>query len=318
MSKALLLILFFTAIVLSAVYFLNSDINPNVISYDHTIVNVIQDNGGIKGEFTAPNNYLGLLTLRFDNKDIIEKKSVFRIKEKQNVDWYHTSNIDTIQYNIKPLYTFGLPVIKDSKNKTYQFEVRILDYVPGDPTPELSKQMPIITSQYIFPWKVLFSDKDVLFDFLLQKISYQLQNAYSPWVILAYFLPLAVYLFYVSFFRKKYSFAIHIEPITLIALLGIVIDMFVLRNHYNVLALLLSTVWIGGIFFHKMKPQTSILLALLLLIWTPFFLVAHMEWVAEKVANWMFIFTSIGFLQYLFETFRMAPDRHPREDGDPV
>ena len=73
MSKALLLILFFTAIVLSAVYFLNSDINPNVISYDHTIVNVIQDNGGIKGEFTAPNNYLGLLTLRFDNKDIIEK-----------------------------------------------------------------------------------------------------------------------------------------------------------------------------------------------------------------------------------------------------
>ena len=67
-----------------------------------------------------------------------------------------------------------------------------------------------------------------------------------------------------------------------------------------------------------MKPQTSILLALLLLIWTPFFLVAHMEWVAEKVANWMFIFTSIGFLQYLFETFRMAPDRHPREDGDPV
>ena len=179
------------------------------------------------------------------------KKSVFRIKEKQNVDWYHTSNIDTIQYNIKPLYTFGLPVIKDSKNKTYQFEVRILDYVPGDPTPELSKQMPIITSQYIFPWKVLFSDKDVLFDFLLQKISYQLQNAYSPWVILAYFLPLAVYLFYVSFFRKKYSFAIHIEPITLIALLGIVIDMFVLRNHYNVLALLLSTVWIGGIFSIK-------------------------------------------------------------------
>lgn len=299
MSKALPFILFLTAIVLSAIYFLNSDINPNVISYGPPVANIVQSNEGVRGEFMASDNYLGLLTLRFDNKEIIEKKSTFRIKEKQNLDWYHTSNIDTVQYNIKPLYTFGLPVVVDSKNRTYQFEVSIHDYVPGDPSLELSKRMPIITSQYIFPWKVLFSDKDVLFKFLLQKISYQLQGPYALWVFLAYFLPLIGYLLYISVLHKYISITLPVKPFLLITLLGVGFDMFVLRNNYNIFALILGSMWILGIFFHKVKPQTSVITALILLIWCPFFLVAHMEWVAEKAANWMFIFSTIGVVQYL-------------------
>lgn len=299
MPKVISLILFISALALSAVYFLNSDINPNVISYDHLVENVVHTSGGVRGEFTARNNYLGLLTIQFDNKDIIEKKSVFRIKEKNSAEWYHASNIDTIQYNIKPLYTFGLPVITDSKNKTYQFEVSILDYVPGEPSLELSNQVPIITSRYLFPWKVLFSDKDIMFEFLLQKISYQLQSSYAPWVFLAYFLPSIGYILYITILYKYFSITFHVKPFLLIILLGVGIDVFVLRNNYNLLALALGLMWILLIFFHKVKPQTSILIALILLIWCPFFLVAHMEWVAEKVANWVFIFISIGFVQYL-------------------
>lgn len=318
MSKTLPFVLFLVAIFLSCIYFLNSDINPNVISHDHPLNNVVLSNGGVRGEFTASSNYLGLLTLRFDNKDIIEKKSIFRIKEKQSNNWYHSSNIDTIQYNIKPLYSFGLPIIIDSKNRTYQFEVTILDYIPGEPSLELSKQMPIITSQYVIPGKVLVTDKEVLINFLKQKISYQFKNSYSPWVFFAYFLPLIGYLSYVIFLYKYYPVTVNIKPIMLIALLGISFDVFILRNNYNMIALLLSLIWICGIIVHRIKPQTSILLALALAVWCPFFLVAHMERVGEKAANWIFIFTSIGFLQYMFKTFRMVSDRHPREDGDPV
>lgn len=302
MSKALPLILFLTAIILSCIYFLNSDINPNVISYGPAVINIAQSNRGVRGEFIASDNYLGLLTLRFDNKEIIEKRSVFRIKEKNNADWYHTSNINTIQYNIKPLYTFGLPVIKDSKNKTYQFEVSILDYVPGEPSLELSKQAPFITSHYIFPWKVLFSDKDILFSFLKQKISYQLQSPNTPWVFFAYFLPLIGYILYIGILHKNIPISLFTKPLLLIVFLGVGFDMFVLRNNYNILALILGFIWVFGIFTHKVKPQTSILIALIILIWCPFFLVAHMEWVAEKSANWMFIFTSIGFVQYFLHT----------------
>ena len=82
MSKAVPLALFLTAIILSIVYFLNSDINPNIISYDHSVANVVQSNGGVRGEFTASNNYLGLLTVRFDNKDIIEKNQYSESKKK--------------------------------------------------------------------------------------------------------------------------------------------------------------------------------------------------------------------------------------------
>jgi len=301
MSKAYPFIFFLAAMLLSCIYFLNSDINPNVVSYNPPVANIVQGNGGLRGEFTAFSNYLGLLTLRFDNKDIIEKKSVFKIKEKNSNNWYHTSIIDTIQYNIKPLYTFGLPVIADSKNKTYQFEVTILDYISGEPTLELSKQLPIITPRYVFPWKVLLKDKHALLNFLNQKISYQLQTPYAIGVFFAYFLPLIGYLLYKSIFHKYFSVTLNVRSIMLIALLGIGFDMFILRNNYNLLALIFSLIWIGGIIFYKLKPQTSILIALLLLVWCPFFLMAHMEWVGEKAANWMFIFTTIGFFQYLFK-----------------
>ncbi len=297
MKKTVISILLFAlGIFLSCIYFLNSDINPNIISYNHPVDSVIQDRGGIRGEFTARNNYLGLLTVRFDNEEIIEKKSMFRIKEKSSNTWYHTSSIEAIQYNIKPLYTFGLPSIVDSKNKTYEFEISLTNYVPGDPDLTLSTRQPIITSHYLIPWKILIKDTYILFDFLKQKISYQLQSPYAPWVFFAYCLPLIGYLLY------KSPIAINMKPITAIALIGIGFDVFMLKNNYDILALILSLVWIGGILIQKVKPQTSILIALVLTIWCPFFLIARMEWVAEKAANWMFILTTIGFFQYCFKS----------------
>ena len=182
----------------------------------------------------------------------------------------------------------------------------------------MSKEEPIITSHYAFPGKILLKNKVLLIDFVFQKIAYQFKNPYSPWVFFAYFLPLMGYLLCKSIFHKYFSATFNVRPIMLMALLGIGFDMFILRNNYNLLALILGLIWVFGIFYHKIKPQTSILIALTLLIWCPFFLIAHMEWVAEKMANWVFIFTSIGFAQFMFETFRMVPDRHPREDGDPV
>lgn len=299
MKKILIsLLLFVLSLSLSFIYFLNSDINPNIISYDHPVKNIIQNNGGLKGEFTAQNNYLGLLTIRFDNKDIIEKNSVFKIKEKISNTWYHISNIDAVQYNIKPLYTFGLPTITDSKNKTYQFEIVLSDYVSGDPNLMLSAHKPIVTSQYVYPWKVFLKDRHALLGFVQRKISYQLHSPFAPWVFFAYSLPLIGYLIYAFMLHKYIPLSISLKPIALIALLGISIDVFVLQNNYDILALILSLIWILGIFFHKVRPQTSILMALILLIWCPFFLIAHMEWVAEKSANWVFIFATIGFFQY--------------------
>jgi len=300
----IILFLFIFGIGLSCIYFLNSDINPNIISYNHSVNNIVQDKGGIRGEFIAANNYLGVLTLRFDNKDVVEKKSDFKIKEKQSSTWYHTSSIDAVSFSMKPLYTFGLPTITDSKNKMYQFEILLPEFVPGDPALILSNQQPILSSQYVIPWKVLLKNQHLLFDFLKQKISYQLQSQYAPWVFLAYFLPLIGYLLYIRIFYKYISYTFIIKPITLIALLGMSIDIFILRNNYTIVAFIFSFIWINGIFFHKIKPQTSILAALFLLIWCPFFLIAHMEWVAEKAANWMFILTVIGFIQYFLISMR--------------
>lgn len=296
------LFLFILAVGLSIVYFLNSDINPNIISYNHSVGSVIQDGGGIRGEFTAPSNYLGLLTVRFDNKDIIETKSTFRIKEKGSDTWYHSSSIDAVQYNIKPLYTFGLPMIADSKDKLYEFEVMLPDYVRGEPSLSLSTISPVITSQYAFPGKILIKNRGVLIDFIKQKLSYQIQSPYAPSIFFAYSLPLIGFVVHSLFLVKKYPISLRLNPISVLALLGIGLDIVVLKNNYSLLALILSLVWMAGIYRYKIKPETSVLAALVFLIWCPFLLVAHMEWVAEKSANWMFILITIGFFQYCFKS----------------
>ncbi len=295
------LFLFILGLGLSCIYFFNSDVNPNVISHDHQIRNLTQDNKGIRGEFRSADNYLGILTIRFDNKEIIEKKSVFRIKEKSKKNWYHISRIDAVQYNIEPVYSFGFPIIVGSKNKTYQFEVTLPDYVSGSPYLTLSTHEPIITSRYIYPWKAFLSNQAVFFNFLKHKIYYQLQNTYSPLVLFSYMIPLIEYMLYIFILHKYIPITINAGFITLMAFFGICIDIFILRNNYYLFILMSSLLWIGGIFFYRMRPQISIVASIILLVWCPFFLSAHMEWVVEKSANWVYILATIGFLQYFFQ-----------------
>src|SRR3989338_165248 len=121
----------FSGVILSFVYFFNSDINPNVISINHSVTSV-QDKGGVvSGTFTAQENYLGVVTVRFDKKEQLSGDSIFRIKNVLDDDWYHTATISAEQYYTLPFYSFGFPVIEKSKNQTYQFQIKLLSVDRG-------------------------------------------------------------------------------------------------------------------------------------------------------------------------------------------
>ena len=84
----------------------------------------------IQGEFIAKDNHLGILYLRFNDFEMDEDRFDdlinFKIKEKNQKDWYYTNNYKIGLINKLSLFPFGFPVIGDSQNHTYVFEIQPL------------------------------------------------------------------------------------------------------------------------------------------------------------------------------------------------
>ena len=98
---------------------------------------------------------------------------------------------------------------------------------------------------------------------------------------------------------KEYIF----NQITILVLviLGILIDIFVLKFTSDLLILILTALWILSVYHFKFKGRTSIGLALGFLILCPFLLIFKKELIAEKAAIWAYMFLVVGAVQMFIE-----------------
>ena len=145
------LILLLAAVFLSVIFFFNSDLNPNVLSHNESGQKIIKTNNSISGKFKASDNYLGIISVRF-NKENLSGNSIFQIKNVLEEDWYHTATISAVQYNTLPFYSFGFPIIEKSKNQIYQFQIKLFS---GNRGLSLSKQAPVLVTNYAYPKEIL-------------------------------------------------------------------------------------------------------------------------------------------------------------------
>jgi len=306
-----MLILLSTSILLSIIYFFNSDINTNVLSFNHSTNSIQNNNGVITGKFTAQENYLGIITVWFDNKLIPSDYSVFKIKNVLEKDWYYKTIVPISQYNISPQHPFGIPIIEKSNNQTYQFEVKLLENTKNTPGLALSNKFPVLISHYVFPKNVLLKNNELLSEFMLKKILYH-SNDDSFWkVLIVYNVPLILYLIYLLFKRKIRSFDIFkqvirklsfvLNPYLLFVFLCIGIDIFVVKKYTDTTTSILTFLWIIGIFAYRLESRYSFGFALIFLIFCPFLLSADMTWVPEKSATWAYMFLVVGTIQAVFE-----------------
>lgn len=303
------LILFGLSIILSVIFFLNNDLNPNILLHNESTKALSQKNNVISGKFRSFDNYLGIINLRFDQKKLIQEDSIFRIKEISEKNWYYTNFVSARQYSNHPLYSFGFPVIKMSKDKIYQFEIKLIS---GKQGLFLSRQEPVLTSIYVYPREVLLGDFLKLSNFITNKINYYIGVNDSWKVIFIYSLPLFFYFFYFvvlhRFVSNTNKFLIKqliknfYSPVKLIILTAIFIDIFVLKEHLDTNVLFLSIAWIITLAIYRMDGKYSFLLALLFLFFCPFLMIASMNWVAEKSAIWAYIMLTIGTLQSVIES----------------
>ncbi len=296
--------LFMLGISLSLIYFLNSDFNLNILSSNEKIRNIRIKHNLMTGEFTSSNNYLGILVIRFINTSPSYGQITVRIKENHQ-DWYHTATIEELQYNGISEYEFGIPVITDSKGRTYQFEIK---------SPSLYSIEPVMISKYVYPRKLLFSNAVILIDFVIKKELYFIKDFSSLPVFIVYELPLIGYILFLLFFRhlipKKTEnhladlFKPIFKPLTIIAILGMLVNVFIIRQYSGIIDVILICFWIFGIITYKLEPRHSFLIALMFLIFCPFLLSANMIWVAEKSAILLTKLLVVGIIHTIYSKFK--------------
>ncbi|MEI6774568.1 MAG: hypothetical protein WCL18_07470 [bacterium] len=309
-------------LILSILYYFNSDINPTVLSFNHSSKDIHGSASSIKGRFTAQENYLGIVTVQLNDEKQFSGDSVFRIKNILDSDWTHIATVAASQYATLPLYPFGLPIIRNSKNQTYEFEVNILNTNSAIPRSMLGKSYPLLISQYAFPKEVLISNKMLLAEFIYKKILYNLADSDKRGVFIVYSLPIFFYLFFLLFEKKINSLELVMKmrsklkfllnPYIFMVFLGIFIDIFIIKKSSDSTISLFSFLWILGVAAYKLESRYSFGMALIFLTFCPFLLSANMDWIAEKSGIWAYMFLVVGTFQALVE---LKAESSPRLRG---
>ena len=310
------------AIVLSLVYIFNSNIAPNIFSYRHN-TNSVQNMGEvIKGEFTAQENYLGILSVRFENGMSLKGDSVFRIKNILDTYWSYEATISASQFNTLPFYDFGMPIIAKSKNQTYKFEIRLPASKTNSQHFMLSNKYPVLISQYQFPKNILLNNKSIFIEFIIKKLSYYIYGETAWKVFAVYSIPFFLYLLYLTIEQTifiqdllpkiKHLISFLINPYMCVIFLGIFIDIFIIRKYTDSTTILFTILWMLGATAYALESRISFGVALIFLIFCPFLLSANMDWVAEKSAVWSYMFLAVGTFQAMIE---LKAEQSPKLNG---
>lgn len=157
----------------------------------------------IGGSFTARTDNLGIIAVPFDtNNKSVNDRIIFRIKQSETTDWYFqaTYNTNQIQNNIP--FPFGFPIIRNSKNITYTFEIESLNGTPDDSL-SLSQASPYFITKYKFTKSELAENPNVLVRFIIAKQEMLTFKEIMSILMFSLFSPIILYLVFKLF---KYTF----------------------------------------------------------------------------------------------------------------
>lgn len=151
----------------------------------------------ITAKLISSENNLGIVLVKFSQlSPIVTDRVVFRIKEYGDEKWHYENAYNANQFHSSNYFTFGFPMIEDSKNKAYVFEVESLSGT-GKNGIGLSSEKP----QVAFAHKL--TKKDLLNISILTKKLIYIKDSVNIWQnlqILAYAL---FFYFFIYFVRKE-------------------------------------------------------------------------------------------------------------------
>jgi hypothetical protein len=250
------------------------------------------------GEFTARDNNLGIVAVRFNtffriNDDVVR----FRIKDKGDKSWDYENDYTTPQFQPNQLFTFGFPIIPDSSGKTYEFEIESLQGERENAV-ALSTITPVYVTKYQYAKELILSDRDYATTFLYKKTLNSVTNADFLLASFAYALPLLVYLIWLLFFNKYLYNKYRLVFVPIILMLAVAV-MDATRNDSIVLGLTL--LWGFTALAYRLQSTISLSLALILVMLSPVLLYLSLDDFSKNIAMWGYLLLVVGVAQAIWE-----------------
>lgn len=249
----------------------------------------------VSAEFKAKEDNLGIIAVRFNTFGRINGDYLtFRVKEKEKEGWYYETRYRVDQFQPNDFFTFGFPVVNNSKEKNFLFELQSFQGSPGDAI-ALSTMEPILKTKYQFSKAQLIENKKTLLTYSFKKIYYSFADSKFFIFSLSYLLP---FIFYISFVVLKKKTLFSLLSIALVTFLGI----FTVLSSLTTLFLL--ALWIFLIILNKMNSSISFFLAFVFLLIVPLMLLTGNKLGADNLAIWTYYFLVIGTCQTIYELTR--------------
>jgi len=191
---------------------ISSNFGLRTLTMDYTTKNFIDfneqeitANRKISAFFLAKENYLGMVLIRFNTFQRINSDTLlFKLKENNKKTWYYQNYYKVDQFQPGQLFTFGFPIINNSKGKNYQIEIQSMHGKKGDAV-AIYPAFPVMTVKYQFPKKQIISNPAELIYLFYKKFISSFFDLVFVMSSLVYLLPLIFYHLSRLFFRKTSS-----------------------------------------------------------------------------------------------------------------
>lgn len=206
--KWIILPIFFVSLWLFFSLFFSSDASFTVLQTSHVESNQnhffnrrLLKGQIVSGTFTAKENYLGIVSVKFTKTRTVEYLDedilIFRLKEQGNSSWIYENTYRSGLAKADEYIPFGFVPLVDSKNKTYIFE---LESLRGNDTNALilGGDNPIYVTKYQFPKNEIFNNPRSILDFFVKKTFTLLSNFDLVLSSLLYLLPFIFYITWIS------------------------------------------------------------------------------------------------------------------------
>lgn len=272
----------------------------------------------IVGQFTATYDHLGIIGFRFWNYNQINKdRVIFRIKQQGAAEWHYVYQYATDQFPANGYFTFGFPIIDDSKDKTYTFEIESMAGTMEDSVGP-SKQNPMFIAKYQYPKQLITSSPYAFASFAVLKLHNLIKNSEFTSFIYIYLLPAILYILYilgpgksltrtfgwqfrdVIFKVRIFLFVNKIGLSHILILSGFLVDIFFVKTGDLTLSILIL-MFLGIWWVYKRSFDELFVLAVTALILGIVVYYLGETAIAERAGSWVWIFLAV----WVINNFRL-------------
>ncbi len=242
----------------------------------------------LEGKFDAKENNLGIIAVRFNTYGRINKDSVvFRIKQKNTNFWYYQNKYKVDQFQPDDFFTFGFPIIKDSKGKTYQFEIESFSGKAGDAIGLSALEPSFLT-------KHQFSNARYPLNYMAKKVINSFSDSKFIFHSTLYFLPL---IFYILFLLLNLKFISKLYVFLVLNFLTIILDVFGIADFHDsgAIIFLILGFLVVQFKYYKTSSKALFFIVFVFFLLSSFLLFLNNGIIAERLAIWaiLLLFTAL-------------------------